>query len=260
MKVILVSEVDQASANIFTQLMRLYDFKELDGQRNVYAYRNVMLTKISCCPSEIGSLPFKSEEIIVASRHVSESRKPSLTVHAPGELERNELAVASPKTIKAALLELAKTSEEMGLSYEVSLEATHHGPTRLGVPITFVEIGSSPEEWRDHDAAAAVARAIMVAATSSIECPNALGLGGPHYAPRHTEITLHTNVAVGHILPKYANYTKELILSAIKQTFGGVNLFVLDWKGLSADQRQLIKNVSEMLGIKMLRTGELLRT
>ncbi|KUO42221.1 MAG: hypothetical protein APU95_05510 [Hadesarchaea archaeon YNP_N21] len=260
MKMILASEADKASANIFAQLIKLYDFKELDDQKNVYAYRNVSLAKIPHHPSEMKILPFEAEEIIVASRHVSESGKPSLTVHAPGDLEKGELAIASPRAMKAALLELARSREEMGLGYEVSLEATHHGPTKFEVPITFVEIGSSPEEWADEEAGVAAARAIMAAATSSIKSPNALCLGGPHYAPRHTEVTLRSDIAVGHVLPRYVNYNEELIFSAVRRTFGGVDLFVLDWKGLSADQRQLIKSVSERLGIKAVRTSELLRT
>jgi D-aminoacyl-tRNA deacylase len=124
--------------------------------------------------------------------------------------------------------------------------------------VTFVEIGSTPDQWGNKKAGEAAARAIMAAATSSQKFTNAVGFGGPHYAPRHTEVALRTDVAVGHILPKYLNLDEGLIEHAVVCTRGSVKLFVLDRKGMSIDQRELCKRVAERLGIRAVYAGEIL--
>lgn len=258
MKLILASTADPAARNITERLRELYDFKQTDNQPNVYVYKDVWLAMVPGEVTQLTSLPLAANEVIVASRHISKSGRPTLTAHAPGEIEKLKLAVASPPTIKSALITLARTRDQLELPYEISLEATHHGPTRLDVPVTFVEIGSSPEQWRDERAGKAVAQAIMAAANYPVECRQAIGLGGPHYAPRHTEITLRTDVGVGHTLPKYAGISQELVEQAIARTRGGVELLALDWKGMNSEQRQISQRVASKLGIQARRAKEIL--
>jgi len=258
MKLILASAQDPAALNIAARLLELHDFEKYHTLPNAYIYGNVLLVRVDYEATQITTLPFDVDEVIVASRHASEAGKPSFTVHVPGELERGELAVASPPTIKSALKELASARDEFGLPHEVSLEATHHGPTKLGVPVTFVEIGSTPDQWRNGKAGEAAARAIMAAATSSTKCTNAIGFGGPHYAPRHTEVTLHTDIAVGHILPKYSSFDEKLIERAVLCTKNGAKLFVLDREGMSREQRMLCQRVAAGLGIRIAFAGEIL--
>ncbi len=97
-----------------------------------------------------------------------------------------------------------------------------------------------------------------IAATTSIKCRPAIGLGGPHYAPRHTDVVLHTDVGIGHILPKYASIDEALLERAIARTRGGIELLVLDWKGMSSEQRQISQRVASKLSIQALRRREIL--
>ncbi len=257
MKLILASAQDPAAKNIATRLLELYDFEKSPILPNSHICGQALLVHVAGGVTQLTSIPVDADEIIVASRHASEAGTPSFTAHVPGELEGRELAIASPQTVKAALKALVAARDELGLSYEVSLEATHHGPTKLDVPVTFVEIGSSLGQWVDKDAGEAVARAIMAAA-SPAECQNAVGLGGPHYAPRHTEIALRTDVGVGHILPKYAHIDEELLEQAIVRTSGGVKLLALDWKGMSGEQRAICQAVAGRLGVRAQRAREIL--
>jgi len=257
MKLILASVTDPAAKNITAQLLELYDFERSPALPNAHVSKNVLMATVNGESTQIKTLPFETDEVIVASRHASEAGKPSLTVHVPGELELRELALASPPTVKSALQTLTTARDELGLSYEVSLEATHHGPTRLDIPVTFVEIGSTPEQWRDEKAGEAVAHAIMKAATSPAKCLSAVGLGGPHYAPRHTETTLRTEVGVGHIVPKYIKFDEGLVELAIKRTSGGVKLLALDWKGMTLEQRTICQRVANKLGIQVKRSAEI---
>jgi D-aminoacyl-tRNA deacylase len=258
MKLVLASIRDPAALNIADRLLELYDFEKCDILPDAYICGNILLVKIADEAAQVTKPPLDVEEIIFASRHASEAGRPSLTVHVPGEPEGRELAVASPPTVKSALQELGLAREEFGLPYEVSLEATHHGPTKLEVPVTFVEIGSAPDQWGNKKAGEAAARAIMAAATSSQKFTNAVGFGGPHYAPRHTEVALRTDVAVGHILPKYLNLDEELIERSVICTSGGVKLFVLDQKGMSVEQRELCRRIAGKFGIRIAKAGEIL--
>ncbi|MDI6820350.1 MAG: D-aminoacyl-tRNA deacylase [Candidatus Hodarchaeaceae archaeon] len=260
MKLIFASAKDPAAQTIVTQLLGLYSFERVQSRPEAYAYGDVLLMTTMDDATQIATLPLAADEVIIASRHASESGKPTLTVHAPGDVAGRKLAITSPATIKAALKALSVTSDELSLPYGVSLEATHHGPVQLEVPVTFVEIGSSLAQWRDEAAAEAVARAIMSAATSRAKGRQAVGFGGPHYAPRHSEVVLRTDVCIGHILPKYVNMDEELVEQAIARTYGGVELLALDWKGLSSEQRQLLQRVAAKFGLQAIREGELLAT
>ena len=107
--------------------------------------------------------------IVFISRHSSQSGKPTLSVHAPGNFGDAELG-GLPKTLSVspalamqnALKALMHYKEKLNLNYEVSFECTHHGPS-LNVPTMFVELGSSAEQWSDLKAAEAVAHSAMYA-------------------------------------------------------------------------------------------------
>ncbi|MEM2890335.1 MAG: D-aminoacyl-tRNA deacylase [Candidatus Hadarchaeum sp.] len=257
MKLILASEKDPAAMNIVSWLRELYDFEKTTDERHFQRDEGSLMEIIKEESTEMATLTQPAEEVIVASRHASEMGKPSLTVHVPGFIEKRELALAAPGTMRLALNALRTEAESLGLQYEVSLEATHHGPTRLGVPVTFVEIGSRPEQWADKKAGEAAAHAIMRAISSEVKCLKAVGLGGPHYAPRHTEATLNTDVGVGHILPKYVSFDERLVELAVRSTCGGVDLLLLDWKGLSEPQRRACLRAAEILGIRVERVGDI---
>ena len=257
MKLILASAKDPAAMNVVSSLLELYDF-ELVDREHFELGKGISLEIISEEAVEINFLPSFADEVIVASRHASAAGKPSLTVHVPGDLEKGALALASPATVKSALAALKIERDQLDLPFEISLEATHHGPTGLAVPVTFVEIGSGPEQWADRRAGEAAAHAIMKAVSPEVKCLNAVGLGGPHYAPRHTEITLETDVGVGHILPKYVSFDEGLVELAVRRTCGGAQLLVLDWKGLSEEQRKVAQRVAERLGIRAQRSREII--
>jgi D-tyrosyl-tRNA(Tyr) deacylase len=253
MKLVLASKDDPAARNMASRLL------ELESAESLIASGRVRLVRFSGEATELSRLPEDAEEVIVASRHVAEAGMPSLTVHVPGKIEERRLAIASPGTIWRALRALVSARDELGLPHNVSLEATHHGPCELSVPVTFVEIGSSPEHWSDPRAGEAAARAIIAAVGEGDDLKNALCFGGPHYAPRHTEIALRTNFAPGHIFPKYSSFDGPAIETAVARTAGGVELFILDWKGLSTEQRATCLEAAAKLGVKAVQAGKLLR-
>ncbi|MEM2878735.1 MAG: D-aminoacyl-tRNA deacylase, partial [Candidatus Hadarchaeales archaeon] len=213
MKLVIASRDDPAAMNIASHV------EDLIRSRGEH---NLRLARVSGDVTKLSGLPEEADEVIVASRHVAESGRRSLTVHVPGNPEEGIFAVASPCTVWKALRALARAREELELPHTVSLEATHHGPCDLEVPVTFVEIGSIAEHWLDRRAGEAVALAIIEAAADGKILRNAVGFGGPHYAPRHTDVALKTDVAPGHIFPGYSNFNRAAIEAAVNRTAGGV--------------------------------------
>ncbi|HVP94832.1 MAG TPA: D-aminoacyl-tRNA deacylase [Methanoregulaceae archaeon] len=140
--------------------------------------------------------------MIFLSRHASVNPVPLLTVHCTGNPGRAELggtersvATAAPEWMQAVLINLQKLAPPgFGACYEV----THHGPTDLHIPSFFVEIGSTEYEWRNEEAAAAVAIAVLTARPGP--AIPMISFGGNHYARRQTDIAVKTQAAFGHIV------------------------------------------------------------
>ncbi|GAB3688071.1 D-aminoacyl-tRNA deacylase [Salinarchaeum chitinilyticum] len=225
---IVESRADEASEHVCEHLHRLGAFEERtddtlsDGAGGGTVYRSdaFELRSFDDLHLELDGVAdaFDDPEFVIfASRHSGDTG-PLLSAHCTGNFGDAEyggadrsLARAPPNALAAVLDRLAEHAPE---EYDVSLECTHHGPTDVGVPSMFVELGSGPEEWADPDGAAAVARAILdlsgVAADgepdASADAPSCegayrhlVGFGGGHYAPRFTRIARETDWAVGHV-------------------------------------------------------------
>jgi D-aminoacyl-tRNA deacylase len=203
------------------------------------------------------------EEVIFLSRHRAASGIPTLTVHPIGNHGSADfggrpetLVPASPRTMTAMLRKLA--AERGDLPFEVSFEVTHHGPY-LGCPTAFIEIGSS-EEWWGHDGAAwAVARTVLGA--EGQEHPVAIGVGGGHYAPRFTEISLTHRISFGHMVPNYALKGKgddelEAILRRAMDA-SGATLAYVHRKSMKRSEATRVVGILEAIGLKVVSSKDL---
>lgn len=257
-------------------------------------------------------------EVIFLSRHFAASGQPSLTLHVigvPGESPVGEPAeyggvkgaVVLPNTRFAAWYRLMfEAGHKHGLvpEFDLTIETTHHGPT-LSVPTMFIEIGSSESHWGRTDAAEAWADVITTGLGLSddgavsgftslfeqgdwmhlneVEKSNAkvmLGIGGGHYAPRHTDVIRKTDCWAGHQLASYAlemvkpedpdwnpqtgdypegqwRHAILISLESTQQAFpNGQIVAHLDRKSFKGWQRQSIKRYCEELGLPIGRTAD----
>jgi len=144
---------------------------------------------------------FNADLVIFLSRHSSKNPIPVLTVHATGNFgpaafggREGSLAPTAPAWMHAVLRGLATNAPP---GYRVAYEVTHHGPTELETPSFFVEVGSTEREWKDAEAASAVARSVLSAIPG--DSIPLVGFGGTHYAARQTHISLSSRGAFGHI-------------------------------------------------------------
>jgi D-tyrosyl-tRNA(Tyr) deacylase len=155
--------------------------------------------------------------VVFASRHRSQTGKATLTVHPIGNYGAADfggtagtLVPSAPREMTYALARLKHHGA--GLPYEISYEATHHGPL-LSTPTFYIEIGSDESRWPDPSAAKAIAQTILEldgyrreeGAGAPASLPSiAVGVGGGHYAPRHTDAALAGLASFGHIVPNHA--------------------------------------------------------
>jgi D-aminoacyl-tRNA deacylase len=267
MILIVASTRDTASMNIRQQLLTHHRFEE-SGEtfhtHRVYVRatgdEEVRLVTIDEEPIYFQAITtyLTPQRVLYLSRHSSRSRIPTLSVHTPGNLGQAEkgglsrkVSMAPASAMRKALLTLAKQRDERGLSYKVSYEGTHHGPS-LDVPTMFVELGSSPTQWKDEDAAEAVAAAAM-AATSDHSKPSqaVVGIGGPHYNEKFTRIALDQPIAFGHIVPKYAvsQLNAKMIQHCVERTEETVEEILLDWKGIKGQHKSRLVGVLEHVGM-----------
>ena len=261
------SKKDHASLNIKEQILNNYPFRQTSQffQRNpIYcseAYsRKLILITLQDESVTAQTLPenFPDANLVVfISRHSSQSGKPTLSVHTPGNFGAADLG-GLPKTLSIsagcamvnALEALVRFKEELRLDYEVSFEVTHHGPS-LKVPTLFVELGSSPVQWSDLKAAEAVAHATFEV-VSNFGAPTsnaAIGIGGTHYNQKFTQMALEGKEVFGHMVPKYAvsQLDSEMLRQCVEKSLEKITVAILDWKGIkSEDKPGLISALDEV--------------
>jgi len=201
--------------------------------------------------------------LIFASRHTSKTAQPAFLVHTTGNWSKeadfggdpNALSLTSALLVKAGYMSLNKKDLPTILSdFSVDIEVTHHGPTKLDIPLVFMELGSSKTEWEIDDAGKSVATAVVNTIYRYLELKKkgdteiGLGFGGTHYAPNFHRLMKAKNIAISFICPKYyiQELNTEMISEMISNTTEEINYFLIDWKGTnSADKKHLIPLLEE---------------
>jgi D-aminoacyl-tRNA deacylase len=267
MILIVASRKDTASLNIAKQILNRYPFSvtgetfqekpifsaDINRKKVTFIMLNEEAVNAQHLPDSFTQLSL----IVFISRHSSTSGTPTLSVHTPGNFGEAKLgglpkqvSVSPATAMRNALKALMLFKEGMKLDYEVSYECTHHGPS-LNVPTMFVELGSSPKQWRDSKAAEAVAHAAMsaIGKFGVSEKTAVLGIGGTHYNQRFTRMAVDGEAVFGHMIPKYAVpwVDAEMLRQCVEKTVEKVDCAFLDWKGIkSADKPQLLAALQEL--------------
>eukprot|EP01084_Bolivina_argentea_P164389 285796_1 len=172
-------------------------------------------------------------DVIFLSKHKSSSKRPSLTCHPIGVTDHSEakcggrpgkLVPPNPR-IAPLLRSIFQAASEAGLDaeYDITLEATHHGPW-LASPSAFVEIGSCEEYWSRKEAAAAwgvaLGRVLGLDASNGYAVDDDLspekshtlivGFSQGHYVPKCVDCARRAGVSVGHMIASYGlNFDTE---------------------------------------------------
>jgi len=146
--------------------------------------------------------------LVFASRHAGDTDA-LLTAHTTGNVGPAEFGGEDYALAEAAPNALARIREAFAehapAGYEVGLECTHHGPTDVGCPSLFAELGSDEAQWEDSAGAEAVARAILdLRGVDPYRERTVVGIGGGHYVHRFERLVVETDWAVGHVASDWA--------------------------------------------------------
>lgn len=269
MILLIASDKDIASLNIAREVLDHFPFEKTGDffQKNpVYEFhtsgktvRFETLTEESVYAQNF-VLHFKDMELVVfISRHSSVSGTPTLSVHTPGNLGEaelggisNKVSISPANAMRDSLKTMLKFKEEMRLDYEVSYEGTHHGPS-LDVPTMFAELGSSSAQWTDLKAAEAVAHSAMegIVRFGTSAAKVVMGIGGPHYNGKFTRMALESDIAFGHMIPKYviSSISPTILKQCAERTLERVESVVLDWKGIKGEDKTHLVESLNKLGI-----------
>jgi len=201
---------------------------------------------------------------IILSRHSSAAAIPSLTVHHTGNFTNealyggkpHELGIANPEAAYIMLRKLHELSRDAGLTdFEISYEATHHGPTSVEKPLTFIEIGSTEKEWIRDDAQYVVAKAALEVyhvwrRGFNVRCEPCIGVGGGHYARKHTRMCIERGFCYGHIISKHVlerlkvNELERIIKTCIDRSATRPKLLVVEKKSVKSAYRSVLKSIA----------------
>ena len=266
----MASEADEASVNQRAALLAAGAWKEAGGFEGRPSYRRGGVALVSIPEHHLlrdrldrdlaAALGEPIELVVYLSKHRSESRTASLTVHPIGNPRAADfggrpgtLVPAAPRWMTAALRRLRV--EARGLPYEVTFEATHHGPY-LETPTFYIEQGSTEREWTDPQASAAIARTLLDLET--VDAPVAVGLGGGHYAPRHTDVAVARRVAFGHLLPTHAleGLSDDLLAQAVART-PDASLAYVHRKSLGKPETRVLESRLAALGLRVVHEADL---
>ncbi len=282
---IITSKEDKASINIREQFLKsnLFQFVEADGSWHdnpVFKLENMVSMKdhsqffkdnqiyLGLTDSPLiflDDLKLKQSNLapdflIFASRHRTDDTS------FGGKAK--QISKTSALMLKAAFhslrLQLLIPNFNEFADYSLDLEVTHHGPTTLEKPLIFIELGSSESEWEIENAGKLVSQAVINTCIEYLELKQnkyiqiGIGFGGTHYAPQFQKLIRDTNVAISFICPKYCiqSLDKKLVEQMIKNTVEKVNCFIVDWKGVNAQDKQHLIPILEKFDIPIKKTKD----
>lgn len=296
---ILASKADSASLTLHQAMIEAHTWNstpsplgELLISDEIDAHM-LLINEIHIKSDNVGKVHMESvnkniDDIIVLSKHVSNSEVPAMTIHPIGvptgqEIGENgrsggvygTLVPPNPRLAPFLRAIVRRGTFEPNLSkFDLTLEATHHGPV-MSLPTMYLEIGSSEKEWKDMKLASIWAEIIIENLSSKAPDQNKrwiLCIGGGHYAPRHRDILIRSNELVGHILPSYSlpNVDEEASLhkfekvlqaaiSSMKTARPKAEVIAhLDRKSMNSDLRRYIIDKLGTFNVEVVRGKQLL--
>lgn len=202
--------------------------------------------------------------LIFLSKHASKSKTPTLTSHFTGNFSSDntlggnpfELGMTYPTFQKQYMKNLADIREDLR-EYDLTIEATHHGPTSSSNPLMFVEIGSTEKEWNNKFTASSICKCVLqtIVKINKNNHPKekskiAIGIGGNHYPRKFNELILSSEVAFASIASKYnLKYIDQEMLKQMKlKSIEQVTDVYFD-KQISGAEKRRLMSLSESEGL-----------
>ncbi len=249
-------EGDPAGHNMAQHLSA--SMKPSDG---IYSGSRYDLVEISTPAIEADGLDQKYGygSYVFLSKHAAESGKLALTCHSTGNFaaakfggQDGRVAVPHPQLQKRYVKLLYENRGEFA-DFDITIEATHHGPTELGKPSIFVEVGTTPRQWEDADLCSRVADVLDKAMNGSSSYDVGVCFGGTHYPQAFTRELIHGEFALGTVVPKRdLEYLDDRMLDHILEQNAGADAALLDWDGMGPHKQRVVKMIKDA-GLEIIR-------
>ena len=249
MDLLVAFENDPAGHN-----MAKYISQKMEKNGDVYHSKNFDLIEIDSPAISADWLDEKYDYdgFVFLSKHAAESGTLALTCHSTGNFNeakfggnQKELAIPYPNLQKKYLQTLWENHESFS-DFEITIEATHHGPTHLKKPSIFVEVGTTEQQWNDESLCSSVAQIVFETLVKPIDSyPFAICFGGTHYSEKFTKELLFGKYALGTVMPKHAlEFLNPVIFEHLITQNNGAEAALLDWKSLGKYKQTLIDLLS----------------
>lgn len=258
MDLLVAYEKDPAGINMARHLA---GSATLDG--GVYRGDNfdlaVTATPVIAADSIAATYPDYSSFVFL-SKHAATSGVLALTCHSTGNFSQadfggnpRQVAVPYPWLQKQYMQNLSDSRDRFA-GFEITIEATHHGPSAPDKPSVFVEVGTTTREWNDAGLCAAVANILSdTLAMPRQEIPYAICMGGTHYSAKFTDILLHDTLGLGTVIPKHAlEHVDGELFGHILDRNKGATTILLDWNGLGRHKKKAV-DLAEGSGLEIRR-------
>ena len=191
---------------------------------------------------------FSYDGFIFLSKHAAESGVLALTCHSTGNFSEakfggnnRQVAIPHPHLQKSYLQKLWQNRKDFS-EFQITIEATHHGPTDLNKPSIFIEIGTTEKQWNDSTLCNSVAKIVVEIMKSEQKSnPVAICFGGTHYPDKFTKELIHGKFALGTVIPKHdLDFLDEELFSHILDRNNMAKTALLDWGGLGQNKQKVL--------------------
>ena len=195
---------------------------------------------------------FDYDNYVFLYKHAAESGVLALTCHSTGNFADakfggNPKQVAIPfSSFQKMYLQNLWKKRDFFSDFQITIEATHHGPTNLNKPCIFIEIGTTEKQWSDVELCSAIALTIKEILQQPLQqFPSALCFGGTHYSEKFTNEVINGKFALGTVIPKHAlEFLDEVLFRHIMERNIGAEAAILDWNGLGKNKQKVVDLLS----------------
>ena len=245
MQLLVAYKSDPAGSN-----MAHFILQSMEQDDDIYRGKNFDLAII---PTPTISADWLEEKysyngFVFLSKHASETGTLALTCHSTGNFSdalfggfKRQVAIPHPQLQKSYMQFLWMRRKDF-VKFEITIEATHHGPTALNKPALFIEVGTTEKEWNDKSLCQDVAKSVVdVISKPQKRYDVAICFGGTHYPKKFTKALIESEYALGTVMPKHAlEFLDEELFSHILKRNKEAKFALLDWNGLGKYKQKVV--------------------
>lgn len=250
MQLLVAYQSDPAGSNMASYIMQ-----DMQKQEDIYHGKNFDLVVIStpAISADWIEEKYQYDSYVFLSKHASESGTLALTCHSTGNFSEaqfgglpRQIAIPHPHLQKSYMKHLWTKRNDFS-KFEITIEATHHGPTALNKPALFIEIGTTQKEWNDKKLCENVAKIIVEEVCKEPEKHKvAICFGGTHYPKKFNKELIEGEFALGTVIPKHAlDNLDSALFSHILDRNKEAKYTLVDWRGLGKNKQKVINLIQD---------------